>query len=147
MMQLTRYTDYSLRVLMFLGAKRNDELTTIQEISQVFGISKNHLMKITYDLSKKGYIESVRGRGGGIRLALQPCDINIGTLVRQTEDNLHLVECFDITKNMCAISSVCRLKGILNEALNAYFKVLDSFTLEQLLSNKQQLAGKLFSNK
>ena len=89
------YTDFSLRVLIYLGAKDQDKLTTIQEISDAYNISKNHLMKVTFELGKAGVIQTVRGRGGGIRLADLPENINVGTVVRKMEDDFHLVECFD----------------------------------------------------
>ena len=102
-MRLTMYTDFSLRVLIYLGTKEKGELSTIQAISDAYGISKNHLMKVTHELGKLGYIETIRGRGGGIRLAMEPEDINIGQVVRHTEDDFHLVECFDCKTNSCVI--------------------------------------------
>ncbi|AYC30407.1 RrF2 family transcriptional regulator [Paenisporosarcina cavernae] len=138
-MRLTMYSDFSLRVLMYVGTKESGELSTIREISEAYGISKNHLMKVTYDLAKLGYIHSTRGRGGGIRLAIQPKEINIGKLIRQTEDDFYLVECFDCARNKCVITPVCYLKGILAQALRAYLAVLDGYTLEDLLENKAEL--------
>lgn len=129
---------------MFLGAKKEGQLSTIKEISDAYDISKNHLMKVTYELGKLGYIETIRGRGGGIRLAKPPEAINIGTLVRQTEDDFHIVECFDDARNTCIISPVCGLKHALNRALNAYLKVLDEYTLADFLLNRGTLANILF---
>lgn len=143
-MRLTMYTDFSLRVLMYVGAKDKSELSTIQEISTAYGISKNHLMKVTYELGKHGYIETVRGRGGGIRLALLPENIIIGEVVRKTEDDFNLVECFNCTTNQCVITPVCKLKNVLHQALVAYFAVLDQYTLHDLLGNKEQLGAILF---
>lgn len=143
-MRLTMYTDFSLRVLIYLGTKKRNELSTIQEISTAYGISKNHLMKVTYELGKLGYIETIRGRGGGIRLAMEPENINIGQVVRNTEDDFHLVECFDCHSNSCVITPVCGLKGALNRALQAYFKVLDEYTLADFLLQKHLLANLLF---
>lgn len=131
--RLTVYTDYSLRTLMYLGVRGKDHLATIQEIADAYQISKNHLMKVTYDLGQLGYIETIRGRGGGIRLAFEPDQINIGEVVRKTEDDFHLVECFNPENNLCKISPECRLKFALNEALNAYLAVLDSYTLADVL--------------
>lgn len=145
-MRLTMYTDFSLRVLIYLGTKEKNELSTIQAISDAYGISKNHLMKVTYELGKLGYIETIRGRGGGIRLAKDPEDINIGQVVRHTEDDFHLVECFDCKTNTCVISPVCGLKGALNRALFAYLKVLDEYTLADFLHHKHKLANLLFND-
>ncbi|MGG3915273.1 RrF2 family transcriptional regulator [Rossellomorea vietnamensis] len=134
-MRLTLYTDYSLRVLIFLASKPKDELSNIKEIADAYSISKNHLMKVTYELGKMGMIETIRGRNGGIRLAQSPEDINIGKLVRATEEDFHLVECFDAENNSCIITPVCGLKHVLGKALNAYLSVLDEYTLSDLIQN------------
>jgi Rrf2 family nitric oxide-sensitive transcriptional repressor len=144
-MQLTNYTEYALRVLIFLGTLEPGEKTSIKEISQTFSISENHLSKIVYELGKLGFIETIRGRNGGIRLAKSPEEIRIGAVVRQTEDNLSLVECFAGHGNHCVITPVCQLKHVLHEALEAFLHVLDSYTLEDLLHNKQSLQ-KIFNN-
>jgi Rrf2 family nitric oxide-sensitive transcriptional repressor len=146
-MRLTLYTDYSLRVLLYLGARNIEDLSTIKEISDAYGISKNHLMKVTHELGKLGYIETVRGRGGGIRLALKPKDIGIGKLVRQTEEDFYLVDCFNPESVGCIISPVCSLKGALNKALHAYIAVLDEYTLADFLHSKDELAALLFPDK
>ncbi|WP_431027107.1 RrF2 family transcriptional regulator [Lysinibacillus sp. LZ02] len=138
-MRLTVYTDYSLRVLMYLGVRGQDHLATIQEIADTYQISKNHLMKVTYDLGKYGYIETIRGRGGGIRLAIAPQEIVIGEVVRKTEEDFHIVECFNPENNLCRIAPECRLKNALYEALQAYLKVLDSYTLEDVIHSKTSL--------
>lgn len=138
-LRLTVYTDYSLRVLMYLGANERDKLVTIQEIADAYNISKNHLMKVTYDLGKLGYIETIRGRGGGIRLAMDPANIVIGQVVRQTEEDFHMVECFNKDNNFCKLTSSCRLKGALYEALNAYLAVLDQYTLKDVLTSTPNL--------
>ncbi|SDL53046.1 transcriptional regulator, BadM/Rrf2 family [Paenibacillus jilunlii] len=138
-MRLTMYTDFSLRVLMYLGTKERGELSTIQDISNAYHISKNHLMKVSHELGQAGYIETVRGRGGGIRLAKAPELINIGEVVRRMEDDFHLVECFDPSGNNCPISPVCNLKGVLGRALAAYLQVLSEYTLQDLLLNKHDL--------
>ncbi|WP_076759127.1 RrF2 family transcriptional regulator [Edaphobacillus lindanitolerans] len=142
-MRLTMYTDYSLRVLMYLGAKAPAELSTIQGISDAYGISKNHLMKVTHELGKMGYVETVRGRGGGVRLAVPPEEINIGAVVRQTEDDFNIVECFSSTANRCVLSPICGLRGALNRALLAYLAVLDEYTLADFLINKDDIAAVL----
>lgn len=140
-MQLTIYTDYSLRVLIYLGTQPEGKQTNIKEIADCYNISNNHLSKVVYELGKLGIVETMRGRNGGIKLAKDPAEIILGKLVRHTEGPMTLVECFDAEKNTCRISPVCSLKGILNEALNAYLNVLDSYTLKDLLVNKDKLKG------
>ena len=143
-MRLTMYTDYSLRVLLYLGVRDRQALSTIQEIADSYNISKNHLMKVTYDLGKHGFIETIRGRGGGIRLAMAPEDIGIGDVVRKTEEDFHLVECFNPESNLCNLSSECKLKFALHEALQAYLQVLDRYTLADCIISKdvmRQLLG------
>lgn len=134
-MRLTLYTDYSLRMLMYL-AMDPDQTSTIQEIANSFGISKNHLMKVAYELGQKGFVETVRGRGGGLRLARPAESIRLGDLVRQCEGDFTMVECFDAEHNQCVLTSACRLKGILNEALEAYFQSLNQYTLADLMRQK-----------
>ncbi|ULO04999.1 RrF2 family transcriptional regulator [Paenibacillus sp. 19GGS1-52] len=138
-MRLTMYTDFSLRILLYLGAKERSELSTIQDISEAYHISKNHLMKVSHELGRAGFIETVRGRGGGIRLAHAPEEINIGEVIRRMEDDFHLVECFNPATNSCPISQVCGLKGVLARALHAYLNVLSEYTLQDLLLNKNEL--------
>ncbi|WP_025025902.1 RrF2 family transcriptional regulator [Caldalkalibacillus mannanilyticus] len=138
-MRLTLYTDYSLRVLIYLAAQESNRLVSIQEIAESYSISKNHLMKVIYGLGKLGYIETIRGRQGGIRLALKPMDISIGQVIRNTEEDFYLAECFDSDKNACIISSSCRLKHILYDALQAYFSVLDQYTLADVVINETKL--------
>jgi Rrf2 family transcriptional regulator, nitric oxide-sensitive transcriptional repressor len=145
-MRLTMYTDFSLRVLLYLGTKEPSELSTIQEISDAYGISKNHLVKVTHELGKAGYIETLRGRGGGIRLAHAPEDINVGEVIQRMEDDFHLVECFNPAGNHCPISPACGLKGVLGRALHAYLQVLREYTLQDLLMNKDELKQLLKSH-
>ena len=130
-MHITRYTDYSLRVLIYLAAEP-ERLATIQEIADSYDISKNHLMKVVHQLNKKGYIETIRGKKGGMRLHMSPEDINIGILIRETEQDLNIVECFS-SKNACKITPVCGLKGMFNEALKAFLEVLDKYTLADVI--------------
>ena len=137
--RLTVYTDYSLRTLLYLAIRDSDYLATIQEIADTYNISKNHLMKVTYELGKLGYIETIRGRGGGIRLAMDPSSITIGQVVRQTEDDFNLVECFNHEQNLCIISPTCKLKHILYDAMQAYLNVLDQYTLADIAQNKDEL--------
>ncbi len=138
-MRLTIYTDYSLRVLIYLATKPKGELSNIKEIAEAYNISKNHLMKVTYELGKMNIIETVRGRKGGIRLAHAPEQINIGEVVRQTEEDFYLVECFDKERNQCIITPACGLKHVLNKALQAYLAVLDEYTLADLVKNQSTL--------
>jgi Rrf2 family nitric oxide-sensitive transcriptional repressor len=130
-MRLTFYTDYSLRLLMY-AAVRHGELVTIQEVADAYGISKNHLMKVAFQLGRKGYLDTVRGRGGGFCLSRSPERIGLGDVVRMTEEDFTMVECFDPKSNSCAISGPCRLRGVLSKALQAYFAVLDEYTLADL---------------
>jgi Rrf2 family nitric oxide-sensitive transcriptional repressor len=140
-MRLTAYTDYSLRVLMRL-ALRPDELVTISEIAGAYRISEHHLMKVVHQLGVAGYIETVRGHGGGMRLAKKPTEIGVGEVVRLTEPDLGLVECFR-TPHSCAIESVCVLSGVLGEALEAFLDVLDRHTLGDLVARRGPLANLL----
>jgi len=130
-MRLTHFTDLSLRLLMFLAVKPNG-LATIQEVAGRYGISRNHLMKVAQQLVKEGFVESVRGRGGGLRLKRLPSEIRVGDVVRATEDDFRMVECFEAGKTSCTLLPACRLKGVLGEALAAYLAVLDEHTLADL---------------
>jgi Rrf2 family transcriptional regulator, nitric oxide-sensitive transcriptional repressor len=130
-MRLTFYSDYSLRLLMYAAVKHS-KLVTIKEVADAYGISKNHLMKVAFELGRKGYLETVRGRGGGLRLARPPDQINLGEVVRAMEEDFTMVECFDPKTNSCVISGPCRLRGALSRALKAYFAVLDEYTLADL---------------
>jgi len=138
-MQLKKYTDYALRVLIFTGTKPDGELSSIKEISEVFNISSHHLGKIVFELNKMELIETIRGRNGGIRLAKPPEEINVGLLVRRLESDLNLLECFDQGTNHCVISPACTLKHALNKALHAFFSVLDEYTIKDLIRNEQEL--------
>ena len=127
-MRLSEYTDYTLRVLMYCAAHR-DRLVTIGELAEQHGLSKNHLMKVVNDLARQGLLETTRGRGGGLRLLAEPEAIRIGDVVRATETDFRLVECFDVSTNACTLSPSCRLKHLFGDALAAYFKALDGATL------------------
>ncbi|WP_312039483.1 Rrf2 family transcriptional regulator [Macrococcoides bohemicum] len=134
-MKLTLYSDYSLRVLMYIA--RQEHRVQIDEIAKFYGISKNHLTKVVNNLATLGYIETTRGRGGGIRIKMTPEEINIGALIRKTEEHFNLVECFDRETNTCPIAGICGLQGVLSEALGAYLSVLDGYTLNDILHNKR----------
>src|SRR5262245_51507405 len=137
-MHLTTYTDYSLRVLIRL-ALTPDELTTIAQIAAAYGISEHHLMKVVHQLGVAGFIETLRGRGGGMRLAKKASDITVGEVVRHMEPDLNLVECFRADQQ-CTISPVCRLAGVLGEALDGFLKVLDRYTLADLIQRPRPLS-------
>jgi Rrf2 family nitric oxide-sensitive transcriptional repressor len=136
-MRLTVQSDYSLRVLIFVATKQG-ELSTIAEIASAYGISRAHLMKVVHQLGKLGYLETVRGRGGGFRLARSPSDICIGSVVKATEETLALVPCLAraAAEGGCRIDGACRLKGMLSEALNAFFAVLDRYTLADVVGGR-----------
>jgi len=130
-MRLAEYTDYTLRVLMYCAA-HPDRLITVAELAERHAVSKNHLMKIVNDLARQGLLETTRGRGGGLRLLLSPAEIRVGDVVRSCETDFRLVECFDRRTNTCSLTPTCRLKGVLNAALQAYFKELDAVTLAEI---------------
>ena len=136
-MRLTRYTDYSLRVLIYLGLKK-DALATISEIAERYDISRNHIMKVVHELGKRGYIETIRGKGGGIRLRSAPSEINLGELVRAMESDFHIAECF-AQSGACRIAPSCRLRGILHDALKAFLATLDAYSLADILQSEQEL--------
>lgn len=137
-MQITRFTDYSLRVLMLLGLYP-DRLVTIEEIARRHGISHEHLRKIVHRLATLGYIESVRGRRGGLRLALAPEDINLGEVVRDFEGDMEIAECFAADPTDCPIDACCRIQPIFREALGAFLDILDSYTLSDVLRPRRRL--------
>ncbi len=139
-MQLTQYTDYSLRVLIYLSQKPAQTLATITEISDFYGISRNHLVKVVHSLAINGFLETTRGKNGGIRLAKPAAQIGIGEVVRSTEPNFEMAECFNHQNNTCIITPVCSLKGILSEARNSFIATLDQYTLADTI----QKPGSLF---
>lgn len=132
-MRLTLHTDYALRVLIYLGTK-NGMPTTIEEISEAYHISKNHLLKVVHRLSKNGFIRSQRGRGGGLFLAYSARDIGIGEVIRRSEESLALAECMGPNAGRCVLNPGCALKNILGEAKLAFFQTLDRYTLADLLT-------------
>jgi Rrf2 family nitric oxide-sensitive transcriptional repressor len=133
-MRLTLHTDFALRLLMLL-ALEPDQLHTIEEVARRYRISRNHLMKVAQTLVQEGFVDSLRGRGGGLKLAKPADRINLGAVIRKTEDSLSLVECFDRRKNGCLVSSACGLRGPLEEALAAFLAVLDRYTLADMIAN------------
>ena len=142
-MRLTQWTDYTLRVLMYCAATEGREPpVTITEVAEGYGISRSHLMKIVQQLSAQGLLDTTRGRGGGIRLMRPASAINVGAVVRTTETDFNLVECFDPATNHCRLSSHCRLKGVLGAAIDAYLAVLDGVTLADLVAPAASPAGR-----
>lgn len=133
-MKLTLFTDYAMRVLLYL-ALRPDRLCSIGEIAQSYGISRNHLMKVVNQLVRAGYVISHRGRAGGIRLGMAPEEINVGALIRYTEEDLVPVDC-----SACVIAPACGLTGALGEAMAAFLAVLDRYTLADMMVKQGDLA-------
>lgn len=129
-MQLTMFSDLALRVLMFTNAA-GDRLVTIDEIANAYGISRAHLTKVVNSLTRNGYLTAVRGRSGGLKLAMPAEKINLGSVIRKTEPDFALVECFQ-TGNRCVITNCCKLQGVLNEALKAFLDVLDRNTVASI---------------
>lgn len=136
MVHITRYTDYAIRVLLYL-ALTPDRLVTIREIADSYGISRNHLMKLVYQLNRKGYVVTVRGKNGGLRLGRDPSEINLGVLIRETEQGFELAECFG-PDNQCRITPVCGVKHVLADALRAFLTTLDGYSLADFLPEQQQ---------
>ena len=136
-MRLSVFSDYSLRVLIYLGVQK-DRLATISEIAAFYEISENHLMKVVHQLGAVGYIETVRGKGGGIRLGQEPKNISLGDVIRNTETDLALAECFTET-SVCRIQAACMLKVILDEALTGMLCVLDKYTLDDIIVKPNNL--------
>lgn len=138
-MRLTQFSNFAIRVLMYAGL--NDRhLSTVPEMARAYGVSYDHLKKAAAELCRLGYLQTVRGRGGGFRLAKHPGDIPIGEVIRQTEGEVILVECFDATVNTCPLVSACQLRTALQEALTAFFAVLDRRTLADLIHAPEQLS-------
>ena len=141
-MRLTVFSDYSLRVLMYLALDRT-RLATIPEIATAYEISENHLMKVVHQLARAGVIESVRGKGGGIRLALEPEEIHLGKILRVSEGDAPIVECLSDDPHACRITSSCRLKGILVDAFDILYAALDRHTLADLIERPRALTHTL----
>lgn len=141
-MQLTRFTDYSLRVLIYLGGQ-HDHLVTIREIAEKHGISENHLMKIVHRLATRGYIDTIRGKGGGMRLARAPERINLGDVVRDTEESMAIAECFEAGNSSCILLPTCVLKSILAEARKSFFATLDLYKLSDLIHTPSLVENQL----
>ena len=141
-MRLTVYTDYALRLLMYLAVKE-DQLATIAEIAKSFDISRNHLMKVAHQLGVAGYVETVRGRGGGLRLAKPVEAIGLGEVVRHTEPDMAIVQCFKPLNAPCIIRPCCVLRRALDKANDAFMAVLDGYTLSDLVRPRGRLVNLL----
>jgi Rrf2 family nitric oxide-sensitive transcriptional repressor len=141
-MRLTTFTDYSLRVLIYLGT-RSDQRAVVGEIAAAYGISKNHLLKVILFLAEQGYVITTRGKGGGVQLKVDPGRIRIGDVVRKSEAGSVLVECFSPDTSDCRIERSCLLRGAFRRALQAFYAVLDTYTLADLLANQPQLQSML----
>lgn len=138
-MRLTYHTDYAFRLLMWLAMAPDDERVTIDDVVSRYHVSRNHLVKVSQTLVHAGFVEGVRGRGGGLRLARPATEISLGAVVRATEEGLELVECFDAAKNRCVLSPACTLRGVLDDAVAAFLAVLDRHTLADLVAKPAAL--------
>lgn len=141
-MRLTVYTDYSLRMLMYLAVK-DDGLATIGEVAAAYGIAHNHLSKVAHQLGLAGYVETVRGRSGGLRLGRPAAGIGLGEVVRHAEPDLALVPCFEPLCSACPIVPACGLRGALHEARAAFLAVLDRYNLGDLAARREELRALL----
>ncbi|MDE3009502.1 MAG: Rrf2 family transcriptional regulator [Pseudomonadota bacterium] len=141
-MRLTSFTDYSLRVLIYL-ATQPGRRATIAEVTEAFAVSENHLTKVVHFLGKEGWLATVRGKGGGMGLALPAPEIVVGHVVRATEGASLPAECFGDEPDNCCIARICRLRSVLDEATTAFYAVLDRYTLADLVHNRQALARRL----
>lgn len=137
-MHLTQFSDYSLRLVLYLACHPG-RAVSVDEVSRAYGISKHHLVRVVQTVTELGVVEAQRGRGGGMRLALDPAKINIGALIRRTEPHFHIVECFDPETSTCPITPSCGLKGALQRAQQAFLAVLDEYTLDQFMARRSEL--------
>lgn len=138
-MQLTQFTDYALRTLIYV-AIRDGKTCTITEIAESYNISKNHLMKVVHRLSQLGILKTIRGKGGGLLLNADPEQLNLGELIEKIEPHFFIVECFDAATGKCVISPVCQLKKVLLEASNSFTQALRKYTLQDVVFNRAELA-------
>lgn len=145
-MQLTLRTDYSLRILIYLTFLDKDETATINEIVNQYEISRGHVMKVVYHLSKKGYLTSIRGKGGGVKLSRPATDINIGQVVRDMEANFFVAECLNPESTSCNIKKDCTLIPVLYEAKNKFLEVFDKYSLQDVVKNKSSWTSISFIN-
>lgn len=137
-MRLTDYSEYALRVLIYLSIQ-DERLATVKEISEQYDISRNHLTKLVHKLGKNGFIETIRGKRGGLRIGRDPATITVGEVVRAMESDLAIVECFQPGNYECRIVRACVLAGVMRKALNAFLEVLEDYTIKDLIEPKSQL--------
>jgi Rrf2 family nitric oxide-sensitive transcriptional repressor len=145
-MKLSLFSDYSLRVLIY-GSLR-EGMFQLQDVSEAYGISRHHLAQVVHRLGQLGYLENRRGRGGGCRLAMLPKEIRLGQLLRKTEDEPKIIECFDPLTNTCSLSGCCQVKGALAEAMTAFYTSLDQHTLADIAlgPHRETITRLLFSS-
>lgn len=139
-MQLTQFTDYGLRSLMYLAAQP-EKLCSVREIAEHYAISRNHLVKVVHRLAQLGYITSSKGKGGGIRLACKSEELRLGDIVLALEPNMYLVECFNREANTCTVVSACKLKHFLADASKVFINTLDQHTLDDVVISNQSVVG------
>ena len=137
-MRVTKFSDYALRVLIYLASKPGGSLTTVPQLAQAYSISVHHVRMVVHKLGQLGYIKSVQGKGGGLELAQEPSKIIIGEVVRKTEKDLFIVECFN-PEGTCSIIKVCKLQHILDDALHAFLDTLNQYTLADITDNKRSI--------
>lgn len=137
-MQITRFTDYALRTLMYVAA-RSENVASVKEIAEHYGISRNHLVKVVHKLSQLGYIETTKGKGGGIKIAKGTEKLRLGDLIKQLEPHMNIVECFDAKTNTCRITGSCQLKHYLFEATQNFISTMNKYTLADTVQNKKLL--------
>lgn len=135
-MKLTTYTDFGLRTLMYLATLPEGKLSSVAHVSTLYGVSRNHLVKVVNQLAREGYVLAVRGKNGGIALGQAPSDINVGQVIRSLESNIKGVDC---GSPACYLIRICRLKDALTEAMDAFLAVMDSYTLADLIGNREEL--------
>ena len=137
-MQLTRFTDYGLRTLMYVAA-RSENSASVKEVAEHYDISRNHLVKVVHRLSQLGYIETTKGKGGGIKIAKDTEKLRLGDLIQKLEPNMNMVECFDAKTNTCRITGSCQLKHYLFEATQNFINTMNKYTLADTVQNKELL--------
>ncbi len=135
-MQLKKYTDYGLRVLMYLAAKEDNERVTIDELSGIFNVPRNHLNKVVHQLGKEGLIETRRGKNGGFLLAVDPADVRLDQVIRRLEGDEYWIDCH---KPECAIFPVCELKSLINQGKETFYNFLSNYTLASLLKHESEI--------